>query len=158
MLQSIKRLLNTSHSLTQEYGREPTKEELATQLEASPDEITQIAKAARQPISLETPILEDGTSSNISDFIVDKSAAQPIDTAANALLKEELDDILGTLSDRERRVVEMRFGLDDGRRYTLDEVGQQFGVTRERVRQIENKALRKLRHPRYSRRLREYIE
>jgi len=85
---SIKRLLNTSHSLTQEYGREPTKEELATQLEASPDEITQIAKAARQPISLETPILEDGTSSNISDFIVDKSAAQPIDTAANALLKE----------------------------------------------------------------------
>jgi len=157
MLESIKHLLSTSHSLTQEYGREPTREELAAQMEASPDKIIQIAKAAWQPVSLDAPILEDG-SSNISDFIEDKTAAQPIDVATNRLLKEQLDDILASLSDRERRVIEMRFGLVDGRRYTLDEVGQEFGITRERARQIENKALGKLRHPRYSRRLREYIE
>jgi RNA polymerase primary sigma factor len=157
MLESIKRLLHASQSLTQKYGREPTREELATQMEASPDKITQITKAARQPISLEAPVLEED-SSNISDLIADKSAARPIDTAVNRLLKEELDDVLGALSDRERRIIEMRFGLGDGRRYTLDEVGQQFGITRERVRQIENKALRKLRHPRYSRKLREYID
>jgi RNA polymerase primary sigma factor len=157
MLESIKRLLSTSHSLTQEYGREPTKEELATQMGASPDKVAQIAKAARQPASLEAPLLEDGDS-NISDFIADKSAAQPIDVATNRFLKEQLDDILASLSDRERWVIEMRFGLDDDRRYTLDEVGQVFGITRERVRQIEKKALGKLRHPRYSRRLREYIE
>jgi len=157
MLESIKRLLSTSHSLTQEYGREPTREELATQMGASPDKVAQIAKAARQPASLEAPLLEDG-SSNISDFIADKSAAQPIDVATTRFLREQLDDILASLSDRERRIIEMRFGLGDGRRYTLDEVGQEFGITRERVRQIENKALGKLRHPRYSRRLREYIE
>ncbi len=157
MLESIKRLLSTSHSLTQEYGREPTKEELATQMGASTDKVAQIAKAARQPASLEAPVMED-SDSNISDFIADKSAAQPIDVATNRLLKEQLDDILASLSERERRVIEMRFGLGDGRRYTLDEVGQEFGITRERVRQIENKALGKLRHPRYSRRLREYIE
>lgn len=157
MLESIKRLLSTSHSLTQEYGREPTREELATQMGASPDKVAQIAKAARQPASLEAPLLEDG-SSNISDFIADKSAAQPIDVATNRFLREQLDDILASLSDRERRVIEMRFGLGDGRRYPLDEVGQEFGITRERVRQIEKKALGKLRHPRYSRMLREYIE
>jgi RNA polymerase primary sigma factor len=157
MLESIKHLLRTSHSLTQEYGREPTKEELATQMEASPDKVAQIAKAARQPISLEAPVLGDG-SSNISDFIADKSAAQPIDIVANKFLKEQLDDVLASLSNRERRVIEMRFGLGDGRGYTLDEVGQEFGITRERVRQVEKTALRKLRHPRYSRKLREYIE
>jgi RNA polymerase primary sigma factor len=157
VLESIKRLLNTSHDLTQEYGREPTNEELATQMETTTDKIVQITKAARQPVSLETPIMEDGSSS-ISDFIADKSAAQPIDVAAKRLLKEHLDEILASLSNRERRVIEMRFGLGGGRRHTLDEVGKKFGVTRERVRQIENKALGKLRHPRYSRRLREYIE
>jgi RNA polymerase primary sigma factor len=157
MLESFKRLLSTSHSLMQKYGREPTREELATQMGASPDKVAQIAKAARQPISLEAPIGQEG-SSNISDFVADKSAAQPIDVATNRFLREQLDDILASLSDRERRVIEMRFGLDDDRRYTLDEVGQVFGITRERVRQIENKALGKLRHPRYSRRLREYIE
>ena len=157
MLESIKRLLNTSHSLTQEYGREPTREELAARMGASPDKVAQIAKAARQPASLEAPVKED-SSTNISNFIEDKSAAHPIDVATNRLLKEQLDDILASLSDREHRVIEMRFGLGDGRRYTLDGVGQEFGITRERVRQIEKKALGKLRHPRYSRRLREYIE
>jgi len=157
MLESIKRLLSTSHSLTQEYGREPTNEELATQMGASPDKVAQIAKAARQPASLEAPVMED-SDSNISNFIADKSAAQPIDVATNRLLKEQVGDILASLLDRERRVIEMRFGLSDGRRYTLDEVGQVFGITRERVRQLEKKALGKLRHPKYSRRLREYIE
>jgi RNA polymerase primary sigma factor len=157
MLEAIKRLLSTSHRLTQEYGREPTKEELAVQMGASPDKVAQITRATQNTVSLETPVVEEG-SSNISDFIADKSAAQPIDVAANRFLKEQLDDILASLSDRERRIIEMRFGLGDGRRYTLDEVGQELGITRERVRQIEKKALGKLRHPRYSRRLREYIE
>jgi RNA polymerase primary sigma factor len=156
-LESLKRLRSTSHSLTQEYGREPTKEELAKQMGVSPGKVAQIAKAAKQPVSLETSILEDGDS-NITDFIADKSAAQPIDVATNRFLREQLDDILASLSDRERRVIEMRFGLDDGRGYTLDELGQEFGITRERVRQIEKKALGKLRHPRYSRKLREYID
>jgi RNA polymerase primary sigma factor len=157
MLEAIKHLFRTSHSLTQEYGREPTKEELAIQMEASPAKIAQITRAARQPISLEAPVLEDG-GSNIGDFIADKSAAQPIEVATNMLLKEQLNNILASLPDRERRVIELRFGLGDGRRHTLDEVGQEFGITRERVRQIQKKALNKLRHPRYSRRLREYIE
>jgi RNA polymerase primary sigma factor len=156
-LELMKYLLSTSHNLMQEYGREPTEEELAAQIGVSLERLAQIAKAAQEPIPLEATLMKDG-SINISDFIADKSAAQPIDVATNKLLKEQLNEILASLSYRERRIIEMRFGLDDGCRYTLDEVGQEFGITRERVRQIERKALGKLRHPMNSRRLREYIE
>jgi RNA polymerase primary sigma factor len=156
-LELLKHLLSTSHSLMQEYGREPTDKELATQMGISPNKVTQITEAAQQPISLEAPLIEDG-SINISDFIADNSAVQPIDAATNRLLKEQLSEILASLSYRERRLIEMRFGLGGSRRHTLDEVGQEFGITRERVRQIEKKTLDKLRHPRYSRGLREYIE
>jgi RNA polymerase primary sigma factor len=154
---SIKSLLRTRNSLIQEYGREPTKEELATQMKASPEKIVQIGKAARQPVSLESPLLEDNAT-NISNFIPDISAAQPIDLVVNKLLREQIDNILANLPDRERRVIEMRFGLYNGYQCTLEEVGQEFGLTRERIRQIERTALQKLRHPRYSRKLREYIE
>jgi RNA polymerase primary sigma factor len=157
MLEAIKRLLRTSLGLTQEYGREPTEEELAAKMEISPDKVAQITRATQHPVSLETPVMEEG-SSKIGDFVADKTAPQPIEVTTNELLKKQIHEILASLPQKESRVIELRFGLGDGRRRTLDEVGKEFGVTRERIRQIERKALGKLRHPRYSRRLREYIE
>ncbi len=156
MVETINRLFSISHGLAQEYGREPTEKELATEMQTSPKKVGEIIKAAQQPISLETPIGEE-RDRYLSDFIEDKKP-QPAEVAINRALKEQLQDLLASLSAKERRVIELRFGLDDDRSRTLEEVGWEFGVTRERIRQIENKALRKLRHPKRSRKLREYLE
>ena len=157
MMDKIGRLLRISHSLTQEYGREPTEKELAAQMETSTDKVGQITKAAQYPASLEYHLGEEADSDTLGDFIEDKTVPQPAEVATNELLKEQLNDILASLPPKERRVVELRFGLGDGRRRTLEEVGQEFHVTRERVRQIEAKALRKLRHPSRSRKLKDYL-
>lgn len=157
MFEKISRLSRFHCSLAQEYGREPTEEELAVKMQTSPEKVRQIIKAAQYPLSLETPIGEEGDS-YIVDFIEDKTMPQPTEVAANELLKEQLKDILASLAEQERRVIELRFGLGDGRSRTLREVGQEFGVTREYIRQIENKALMKLRHPKRSRKLREYLD
>ena len=158
MMDKIGCLLRISHSLTQEYGREPNKQELAAKMETSPEKVGQITKAAQYPISLEYHIGEEADSDTLGDFVEDKTMPQPAEVVTNELLKEQLNEILASLPPKERRVVELRFGLGDGRRRTLEEVGQQFNVTRERVRQIEAKALRKLRHPSRSRKLRDYLE
>ena len=157
MMGSISHLLRVSNSLTQEYGREPTEEELAAEMQASPRKVGEITKAAKQSLSLDAPIVE-GEDSYIGDFIEDKRLPQPAEVATDRALKEELQDLLASLPEKERRVIELRFGLVDGRSRTLDEVGQEFRVTRERIRQIEAKALRKLRHPKRSRKLREYLD
>ena len=157
MMGSISRLLRVSYSLTQEYGREPTEKELAAEMRISPEKVGEIIKATKQPFSLETPVGEE-RDSYLGDFVEDKRLPQPAEVAIKGALKEELQDLLASLSAKERRVIELRFGLGDGRSRTLDEVGQEFGVTRERIRQIETKALRKLRHPKRSRKLREYLD
>jgi len=157
MMGSISHLLRVSNSLTQEYGREPTEEELAAEMQTSPRKVGEITKAAKQSLSLDAPIVE-GEDSYIGDFIEDKRLPQPAEVATDRALKEELQDLLASLPEKERRVIELRFGLVDGRSRTLDEVGQEFRVTRERIRQIEAKALRKLRHPKRSRKLREYLD
>jgi RNA polymerase primary sigma factor len=157
MMGKIKRLFRISHSLIQQYGREPTKEELATEMRTSPSKVEQMTKASQHPVSLETPTGDEGDC-RLGDSVEDKTMQMPTEVAANKLLKEQLDDILALLPVKERHVIELRFGLVNGRSRTLDEVGQEFGVTRERIRQIEAKALRKLRHPRRSRKLREYLE
>jgi RNA polymerase primary sigma factor len=154
---SISRLLHVSNGLTQEYGREPTKEELAAEMQSSPKKVGEIIKAARQPFSLETPVGEE-RDSYLGDFVEDKKLPQPAEVAIKEVLKGELQDLLASLSAKERRVVELRFGLGDRRSRTLEEVGWEFGVTRERIRQIEAKALRKLRHPKRSKKLREYLD
>jgi RNA polymerase primary sigma factor len=137
--------------------REPTNEELAASLEQTPERVREILRISQEPVSLETPIGEE-EDSHLGDFIEDRAALAPIDAASYQLLKEQVEDVLNTLSDRERRVLELRFGLIDGRSRTLEEVGRDFGVTRERIRQIEAKALRKLRHPTRSRKLRDFLE
>jgi len=157
MTENIKRLFRISHSLTQEYGRAPTKEELAAEMHTSPSKVEQITKATQYPVSLETPIGDEGEG-RLGDLIEDKTTPRPTEVAANKLLKEQLDDVLASLPAKERHIIELRFGLVDGRSRTLEEVGQEFGVTRERIRQIAAKALRKLRHPKRSRKLREYLE
>jgi RNA polymerase primary sigma factor len=157
MMGSISRLFRVSNSLTQEYGREPTEEELAAGMRTSPEKVGEIIKAARQPLSLETPVGED-RDNYLSDLVEDKRLPQPAEVAMDRALEEELRNQLASLPARERRVVELRFGLVDGHSRTLEEVGWEFGVTRERIRQIENKALRKLRHPKRSRKLREYLD
>jgi len=157
MVDRINRLSYISYSLTQQYGREPTKEELATAMQTSPKKVGEIIKAKQQPVSLETPVGEEAHRYLI-DLIEDKKLAQPSEVALGAALKEQLQDVLASLSAKEQRVIELRFGLGDGVRRTLEEVGREFGVTRERIRQIENKALRKLRHPKRSRKLREYLD
>jgi len=157
MVQRINCLLRISHSLAQEYGREPTEEELAAEMQTSPKKVAEIIKAAKQPLSLETPIGDEGHS-YLGDLVEDERLPQPTEVAINRALEEELQDVLASLPARERRVVELRFGLGDGRSRTLEEVGWEFGVTRERIRQIETKALRKLRHPKRSRKLREYLD
>ena len=157
MMEKINHLFRISHSLAQEYGREPTEGELAAEMQTSPKKVGEIIKATRQPLSLETPFGED-RDCYLGDFIEDETMPQPAEVATNELLKEQLQGVLASLSAKERRLIELRFGLGDGRSRTLDEVGWEFGLTRERIRQIENKALRKLRHPKHSRKLREYLE
>jgi RNA polymerase primary sigma factor len=157
MVETINRLIRTSRRLQQELGREPTSEEIGLEMELDADRVREIIKISQEPVSLEMPIGEE-EDSNLGDFIEDNKILAPADAASRKMLKEQMDDVLGTLSDRERQVLAMRFGLDDGRTRTLEEVGKAFGVTRERIRQIEAKALRKLRHPSRSKKLKDYLE
>ena len=157
MVETINKLIRVSRQLVQDLGREPLPEEIAREMNISEERVREILKIAQEPVSLETPIGEEDDS-HLGDFIEDHEAQAPADAAAFELLKEQLEDVLDTLSAREEKVLRLRFGLDDGRSRTLEEVGQYFGVTRERIRQIEAKALRKLRHPMRSKRLRDYLE
>jgi RNA polymerase primary sigma factor len=156
MVETINKLIRVSRQLLQEYGREPTPAEIGQEMEISEEKVREILKIAQEPVSLETPIGEE-EDSHLGDFIPDDEVLKPEDAAAFSLLKEQLNDILGTLTDRERNVLIMRFGLRDGRLRTLEEVGKEFDVTRERIRQIEAKALRKLRHPSRRKKLEDYI-
>ncbi len=157
MVETINKLIRVSRQLVQELGREPLPEEIAQEMDISEERVREILKIAQEPVSLETPIGEEDDS-HLGDFIEDQEAQAPADAAAFELLKEQLEDVLDTLTPREEKVLRLRFGLDDGRPRTLEEVGQHFGVTRERIRQIEAKALRKLRHPMRSKRLKDYLE
>lgn len=157
MVETINKLIRVQRQLLQELGREPTPEEVAEEMDFTPDKVREILKIAQEPVSLETPIGEEDDS-HLGDFIEDQDALAPSDAAAYELLKEQLEDVLDTLTDREENVLRLRFGLDDGRTRTLEEVGKVFGVTRERIRQIEAKALRKLRHPSRSKRLKDFLE
>ena len=141
----------------QEYGREPTTDEIAAKLNMGSDKVREIMKIAQDPVSLETPIGEE-EDSHLGDFVEDTDSPSPSETASYALLREQLDAVLDTLTPREKEVIRLRFGLDDGRTRTLEEVGRQFRITRERIRQIEAKALRKLRHPSRSKTLKDYLE
>jgi len=157
MVETINKLLRVSRRLVQEHGREPTSEEIGKGMEVTPEKVREIIKVSQEPVSLETPIGEE-EDSHLGDFIEDRSALAPPDAASHQLLKEQIDEVLCTLNPRERRVLQLRFGLEDGRSRTLEEVGREFGVTRERIRQIEAKALRKLRHPSRSKKLKDYLE
>lgn len=157
MVETINKLKKVTRKLAQELSRKPTEEELATEMNISISKLREIIKVAQEPLSLETPIGKE-EDSRLGDFIEDKDADAPVKTVAQELLREDLAEVLSGLSPRERDVLRLRFGMDDGRQRTLEEVGQLFGVTRERIRQIEAKALRKLRHPNRSKRLKEYIE
>jgi RNA polymerase primary sigma factor len=157
MVETINKLIRVSRQLLQELGRDPTPEEIAKEMDMSPEKVREIMKIAQEPVSLETPIGEEDDS-HLGDFIPDDDALAPADAAAYELLKEQLEDVLDTLTEREENVLRLRFGLDDGRTRTLEEVGKVFGVTRERIRQIEAKALRKLRHPSRSKRLKDFLE
>jgi RNA polymerase primary sigma factor len=157
MYERINKLTRASRQLAQELGREPTVDELADEMRMSPSKVERVISVAEKPLSLEMPV-GDENDGHLGDFIEDTTALPPIETATNQLLHEEVAGILSSLSPREGRVIQLRFGLKDGRAHTLDEVGRKFGVTRERVRQIEAKALRKLRHPRHTRRLREFVD
>ncbi|MBD1371182.1 RNA polymerase sigma factor RpoD [Hazenella sp. IB182357] len=157
MVETINKLIRVSRQLLQELGREPAPEEIGEEMGISPEKVREIMKIAQEPVSLETPIGEEDDS-HLGDFIPDDDAQAPADAAAYELLKEQLKDVLDTLSEREENVLRLRFGLDDGRTRTLEEVGKVFGVTRERIRQIEAKALRKLRHPSRSKRLKDFLE
>ena len=157
MVETINKLLRVSKQLLQELGREPSAEEIAREMQLSVDKVRGIMKLSQDPVSLETPIGEE-EDSHIGDFIADEDILAPSDAAAFTLLKEQLLNVLDTLTDREKKVLRLRFGLDDGRPRTLEEVGKEFNVTRERIRQIEAKALRKLRHPSRSKKLKDYLE
>ncbi|MEK3890699.1 RNA polymerase sigma factor RpoD [Bacillus sp. FSL K6-3431] len=157
MVETINKLIRVQRQLLQDLGREPAPEEIAEEMDLTPDKVREILKIAQEPVSLETPIGEEDDS-HLGDFIEDQEATSPSDHAAYELLKEQLEDVLDTLTDREENVLRLRFGLDDGRTRTLEEVGKVFGVTRERIRQIEAKALRKLRHPSRSKRLKDFLE
>jgi RNA polymerase primary sigma factor len=157
MVETINRLIRTSRRLLQELGREPLAEEIAAEMQITPDRVREIIKVSQEPVSLEMPIGEEDDS-HLGDFIEDATALAPADAASHQLLKEQVEDVLGGLTDRERKVLVLRFGLDDGRSRTLEEVGKEFKVTRERIRQIEAKALRKLRHPSRSRKLKDYLD
>ena len=157
MVETINKLMRTSRRLVQEYGREPTSEEIGRDMDVSPEKVREILKISQEPVSLETPIGEE-EDNHLGDFIEDRGAVAPAEAASYQLLKEQVEDVLDTLNHRERRVLQLRFGLEDGRSRTLEEVGKEFGVTRERIRQIEAKALRKLRHPSRSKKLRDFLE
>jgi RNA polymerase primary sigma factor len=157
MVETINKLLRVSRRLVQEHGREPTSEEIGQGMEISAEKVREIIKISQEPVSLETPIGEE-EDSHLGDFIEDRGALAPADAASHQLLKEQVERVLDTLHDRERRVLQLRFGLEDGRSRTLEEVGKEFGVTRERIRQIEAKALRKLRHPSRSKKLKDFLE
>lgn len=157
MVETINKLIRVSRQLLQELGREPIPEEIAEVMEIPVERVREIMKIAQEPVSLETPIGEE-EDSHLGDFIPDEDAPAPAEAASFILLKEQLEEVLETLTPREEKVLRLRFGLDDGRTRTLEEVGQEFGVTRERIRQIEAKALRKLRHPSRSKKLKDYLE
>ena len=157
MVETINKLIRIQRQLLQDLGREPTPEEIGEEMDLTPDKVRDILKIAQEPVSLETPIGEEDDS-HLGDFIEDQEAVSPSDHAAFELLKEQLEDVLDTLTDREENVLRLRFGLDDGRTRTLEEVGKVFGVTRERIRQIEAKAVRKLRHPSRSKQLKDFLE
>jgi RNA polymerase primary sigma factor len=157
MIETINKLVRTQRQLVQELGREPTSEEIAKRMDIAVAKVRKILKIAQEPISLETPIGEE-EDSHLGDFIEDKAVVSPSDAVINLSLKEQTSSVLKTLTPREEKVIKMRFGLDDGSEHTLEEVGQSFAVTRERIRQIEAKALRKLRHPSRSRKLRAFLE
>ena len=156
MVETINKLLRVSRSLAQEQGHEPTCEEIGQEMEIPPEKVREIIKASQEPVSLETPIGEED--SHLGDFVEDRSALPPADAASQQLLREQISEVISTLNAREQQVIRLRFGLEDGRSRTLEEVGKEFGVTRERIRQIEAKALRKLRHPTRSRKLKDYLE
>ena len=157
MVETINKLIRVSRQLLQELGREPTPEEIAEEMDMPVDRVREILKISQEPVSLETPIGEE-EDSHLGDFIQDDNVPVPADAAAFTLLNEQLVEVLSTLTDREQKVLRLRFGLDDGRARTLEEVGKEFNVTRERIRQIEAKALRKLRHPSRSRKLKDYLD
>ena len=157
MVETINKLIRVSRQLLQELGREPTPEEIAEEMKMPVDRVREILKISQEPVSLETPFGEE-EDSHLGDFIQDDNVPVPADAAAFTLLKEQLIEVLGTLTEREQKVLRLRFGLDDGRARTLEEVGKEFNVTRERIRQIEAKALRKLRHPSRSRKLKDYLD
>jgi len=157
MVETINKLIRVSRQLLQELGRDPVPEEIAREMGITEDKVREILKIAQEPVSLETPIGEE-EDSHLGDFIEDHDARAPAEEASFTLLREQLDEVLETLTDREQKVLRLRFGLDDGRARTLEEVGQKFGVTRERIRQIEAKTLRKLRHPSRSKKLKDYLD
>lgn len=157
MVETINKLIRVQRQLLQEYGREPYPEEIAKEMHMSLERVREIQKIAQEPVSLETPIGEE-EDSHLGDFIQDEHIPVPADQATATLLKEQIEEVLDTLTDRERNVLRLRFGLEDGRSRTLEEVGKEFNVTRERIRQIEAKALRKLRHPSRSKKLRDYLD
>ncbi|HEY3079327.1 MAG TPA: RNA polymerase sigma factor RpoD [Chloroflexota bacterium] len=157
MVETINKMIRTARRLVQELGREPTADEIALEMQVPADKVREIMKASQEPVSLETPVGEE-EDSRLGDFVEDVTAQAPSDAASHQLLREQMEHVLHTLSGRERRVLQLRFGLDDGRSRTLEEVGKEFGVTRERIRQIEAKALRKLRHPSRSKKLKDYLE
>ena len=156
MVETINRVLRTSHSMVQTLGREPTTEEVAKELHMDVPKVEEIMKIAQEPVSLETPVGEE-EDSHLGDFIQDDDASRPSEEASYTLLREQLEDVLATLTPREQQVLRMRFGLQDGKPHTLEEVGKEFDVTRERIRQIESKALRKLRHPSRSKKLKDFL-
>jgi RNA polymerase primary sigma factor len=157
MVETINKLIRIQRQLLQDLGREPTPEEIAKEMDLTPDKVREILKVSQEPVSLETPIGEE-EDSHLGDFIEDSDAVVPVDAASFILLQEQLDSVLHTLSEREKKVIQLRFGLTDGHPRTLEEVGREFGVTRERIRQIESKTLSKLRHPSRSQKLRDYLE
>ena len=157
MVETINKLVRVSRRLLQELGREPTSEEIAMEMDISPEKVREIVKASQEPVSLETPVGEE-EDSHLGDFIEDQTALAPAEAASRQLLKEQVEDVLDSLAYREKRVLQLRFGLEDGRSRTLEEVGRELGVTRERVRQIEAKALHKLRHPSRSKKLKDFLD
>jgi RNA polymerase primary sigma factor len=156
MVETINKVIRVSRQMLQELGHDPTPEEIAAEMNMPLDKVRDIMKIAQEPVSLETPIGEE-EDSHLGDFIPDEDASEPAEAASFALLKEQLVDVLGTLTQREEKVLRLRFGIEDGRSRTLEEVGREFQVTRERIRQIEAKALRKLRHPSRSKKLRDFL-
>jgi RNA polymerase primary sigma factor len=157
MVETINKLIRIQRQLLQDLGREPTPEEIGDEMGFTPDKVREILKISQEPVSLETPIGEE-EDSHLGDFIEDEEAVVPVDAASFTLLQEQLQSVLDTLSTRERKVIQLRFGLLNGHPRTLEEVGREFGVTRERIRQIESKTLSKLRHPSRSQRLKDFLE